>query len=312
MDKSGFMKKAGLLKRARHQIRTPLIRLLFGMFTRIPLAVSHKIGAFIGWCLWIFNGSMRAVSEHNVRQCLPEYSEDKQQRLVKKSLIETGKTMFEVPFLWAGDKTKFSHALKRVEGFEYVEQALSKGKGLILFTPHLGAWETAGLFFSQQFPMVTMYRPSHVEGVDDLIQAGRTRFGTRLVATDLKGIKQLYQALKAGEVLGMLPDQDPGRNGGEFAPFFGINANTMTLANRILNKSGAAAVFCFAKRLPQGKGYEIKIYPAPDAMASNDVYEGIAAMNVALERVIRECPEQYQWSYKRFKTRPIGEPKFYQ
>ena len=109
----------------------------------------------------------------------------------------------------------------------------------------------------------------------------------------------------------MLPDQDPGQNGGEFAPFFGIEANTMTQANKLLKKSGAIGIFCIAKRLEHARGYVINISRASEAIAGDDVQQSITVMNADLERVILECPEQYQWSYKRFKTRPNGQRNIY-
>lgn len=305
------MKKSQWLKHLRRRFRTPIIRCVFALFARLPLRFAHMIGHFVGWCLWISNGNMRRISEINIRACLPQMDYAKQRLLVKKSLIETGKAMAEVPVLWSGDSRKFNKAIKNVFGLEHVENALAHSKGLVFLTPHLGSWEVAGLYFSTHYPMVTMYRPSQVEGVDDLIKAGRTRFGAQLVATDVSGVRQLFQALKKGHVLGILPDQDPGKNGGEFVSFFGIPANTMTLTNRIINKSGAAVIFCYAQRLEKAEGYNIHIYPSPPEIASDDVAQALSTMNNELENVIKQCPEQYQWSYKRFKSRPAGEPKFY-
>lgn len=307
-----LVKKSQRLKRFRRRFRTPAVRALFSILAYLPLRVVHALGHFVGLCLWLSNGNMRQISEANVRACFPQMTADKRKSLVKKSLIETGKTMCEVPVLWKGSSMQFDKALKKVIGLEYVEAALEKGKGLVFLTPHLGSWEVAGLYFSSHYPMVTMYRPSQLDDVDDLIQAGRTRYGAQLVATDMSGVRQLFQALKKGHVLGILPDQDPGRNGGEFVPFFGISANTMTLTSRIINKSGAEVIFCYAERLEKGEGYNIHIYPSPPEIASDDVVAALSAMNVTLEKIIKECPEQYQWSYKRFKNRPAGEPKFYQ
>lgn len=305
------MNKSKMLKRLRHRFRLPVIRWTFNAFSNLPLKKSHRIGSFIGWLIWFYNGEMRRVSEQNIEACLPELTKPERERLVKKSLIETGKTMAEVPFLWQGQQSKLEEKIRRVYGVEIIEKAIASGKGIVAFAPHLGAWEVAGLYLSKHYPMVTMYKPSHIDGVDDLIQSGRTRFGTKLVATDIKGVKQLLRGLKNGDLVGMLPDQDPGKNGGEFAPFFGIEANSMTLANKILNKSGAVAIFCIAKRLEDGQGYEIQISLADEAISNKNILVALTAMNADLEKVIRTCPEQYQWSYKRFKTRPEGQKKFY-
>lgn len=305
------MAKSQMLKRLRHRLRLPVIRLAFKLFSNLSLAVSHRAGAVVGWLIWAFNGEMRKVSEQNINACFPQLNQKERDALVKKSLIETGKTMAEVPILWQGKEGAFDSKITRVNGKEIFDNAVAAGKGIVVFAPHLGSWEVSGLYLSKHFPMVTMYKPSHIEGVDDLIQNGRTRFGTRLVATDLTGVRQLLQGLKKGDLVGMLPDQDPGRNGGEFAPFFGIPANTMTLANKILTKSGAIGIFCIAKRLDAGEGYEIVITEANKTLSNEDIEQAITAMNADLEKIILTCPEQYQWSYKRFKTQPNGQ-KFYQ
>ncbi len=307
-----LMRKSGLLKRFRHRVRLPLVRFAFRWAAKLSLPQSHRLGVLLGWCLWRSKGEMRAVSARNIAACLPHLTLPEQAALVKSSLIETGKAMLEVPLLWNGPAARFDQAIVAVHGLQYVDDALTQGKGLVMITPHLGAWEVAGLFLSQRYSMATMYRPSQLDGVDDLIKAGRTRFGAALIAADLRGVRQLYQALKKGNCLGVLPDQDPGRNGGVFAPFFGIPANSMTLVSRILNKSDAPAIFTFAKRLAKGEGYEIFIYPAPVEVGGDNEAAAVACMNNMLEKIIRECPEQYQWSYQRFKTRPAGEAKFYQ
>ncbi len=127
---------------------------------------------------------------------------------------------------------------------------------------------------------------------------GRERGQTKLAPTDLGGVRQLLKALKRGEVIGVLPDQVPGNGEGEWAPFFGRPAYTMTLIGRLVESSGATVVMCRSERLPRGEGYAL--YFAPLAIdAAISIPEQI---NAALETVIRNCPEQYLWSYNRYKV----------
>ncbi|MDX1811768.1 MAG: lysophospholipid acyltransferase family protein [Gammaproteobacteria bacterium] len=305
------MFRANSVKQFRRNYREPVIRYAFAIFSRLPLRVVHAVGAVVGWVLWIANGEMRQVTLKNLELCFPNLSVRERRLLARKSLIETGKTMFEVPLLWKGTPAGFEARIKKVHGRQIIDEALASGNGVLVMTPHLGAWEVAGLYMSTLTEMVTMYKPSHIEGVDDLIQAGRTQFGATLAPTDVSGVRQIFQALKRGTMVGMLPDQDPGKNGGEFVPFFGIDANTMSMTNRILHKSGARAVFCFAKRLPRAQGYEIFIYRADEELNDSDAKLALTAMNKCLEEMIQSCPEQYQWSYRRFKTRPEGQQSFY-
>jgi KDO2-lipid IV(A) lauroyltransferase len=160
--------------------------------------------------------------------------------------------------------------------------------------------------------MVCMYRPPRQQSFDAIIRDSRQRTGTRVVPTDAQGIKALFQSLKQGEVVGILPDQDP-RDAGSavFAPFFGVQANTMTLISRLAAKTGAAVIFTFAERLPSGQGFRLHLMPAPPQIADPDPQRAAAALNAGVEACVRMAPAQYQWSYKRFRSRPAGERGLY-
>src|SRR5690606_22857156 len=122
------------------------------------------------------------------------------------------------------------------------------------------------------------------------------------------GVRTLLKLLKDGGMLGILPDQQPKRGDGEFAPFFNIPALTMTLLPRLAERTGATVLCAYVKRLPtHEQGFEVHIEPAPDTVADPDPLIATAALNLALEHCIRSAPEQYQWSYKRFTIRPEGQ-----
>jgi len=181
---------------------------------------------------------------------------------------------------------------------------------VIVLSPHLGAWELAGLYLSTQGPTTTLYKPQ--PELDWLIREVRARRGAELVPTDSRGIRKLMQALKRGEYVGILPDQEPRANRGSiFAPFFGVPAFTMLLINRLARKTGARVIFMFAERLPGRQGFRVHCLPAPEAIDSEDDLEGATALNAGIEACVRVCPEQYVWAYKRFRKRPDGFPKLY-
>jgi KDO2-lipid IV(A) lauroyltransferase len=109
----------------------------------------------------------------------------------------------------------------------------------------------------------------------------------------------------------MLPDQDPGQGGGVFAPFFGISANSMVLLGRLARKTGAAVFFGYCERLPGTRGYRFHFLPAPAGIDDPDPQVAAAAMNRGVEACVRALPDQYQWSYRRFRNRPPGEAGIY-
>ncbi|MBK8183125.1 MAG: hypothetical protein IPK63_09600 [Candidatus Competibacteraceae bacterium] len=129
-----------------------------------------------------------------------------------------------------------------------------------------------------------------------------------MVATDASGVRALLTSLRQGEVLGILPDQDPGKEGGVFAPFFGIAASTMTLVSRLALKTGVPVFLTWAERLPHGRGFMLHLRVLPDVTASTSMEESVTAINRGVEAAVRSLPTQYLWAYKRFKTRPPEEP----
>jgi KDO2-lipid IV(A) lauroyltransferase len=117
----------------------------------------------------------------------------------------------------------------------------------------------------------------------------------------------LHRALRSGEIAGILPDQDPGHGSGVFVPFFGILANTTTLIAKLVNRTRPAVLFIWAERLPAGAGFRMHIVePSSPQLYDDDVEIAVRAMNCELENLIRTAPQQYLWSYKRFRYRPPG------
>ena len=285
-------------------MRAHLIQAGLRLFAALPLPLNHALGAGLGWLLAVIPNDLRRTTRDNLRRCFPELGRRERRRLARRSLMETGKTITETGPLWCWPGDQALGLLREVRGREHIDAALQGGRGLILATPHLGAWELAGLWTTAHLPMTTLYRRPRVAELDDMVRHARERLGARYVATDAAGVRALYRALGENRVVGMLPDQAPRDSGGEFAPFFGVPAYTMTFLSRLARKTGAPVLFAFCERLPRGRGYVLHFLPAPAAIHNSSLAESVAAVNQAVEQCIRALPEQYQWSYKRFKTRP--------
>ena len=123
-----------------------------------------------------------------------------------------------------------------------------------------------------------------------------------MARADKTGILKIQRALKNNELIGMLPDQDPGKEGGIMSPFFNKEANTMTLLAKIANKNDLQVLMFWAKRLPKGRGYELNLEPVDLNLNGETLEERVLSMNRCVEDLIRRIPEQYMWSYKRFKS----------
>ena len=273
------------------------------LFAMLPLPIIHGIGAKFGWLAYLFASKHKRILNKNIALYHPV--QDKKS-LLNQNIAETGKAFFETFPIWLRNHTDVIGLVKKCSGWQHVETALAAGKGIIFLTPHLGCFEITSLYYGAQHPMAVLYRPPRQRWLLPLIESGRQRGNITLAPANSAGVKQLLQALKRGEAIGMLPDQAPFEGEGEWVPFFGKPAYTMTLASKLAQKTGAQVLMAFGERLPNGGGYHIHIAPiAAGGIATP------ALMNVEIERTIAQKPEQYLWSYDRYKARYQALPPDY-
>jgi KDO2-lipid IV(A) lauroyltransferase len=201
--------------------------------------------------------------------------------------------------------------VRRVHGEEHVERAMAAGRGVVLAVPHLACWEILGYHCSLRWPMTSLYRAPRMKELETFTRDARGRFGAHLVPAGLGATRALLRALRAGQIVAMLPDQDAGEGAGVFVPFFGIEVNTMTLVSGLAARTGAPVVLGHSVRLDRGRGFDLHFVPASPAVRDRDPLVAAAALNADIERLVRERPEQYLWSYKRFRFLPPGRPDPY-
>jgi KDO2-lipid IV(A) lauroyltransferase len=293
------------------EMRRILIKSLLVSCSWLPLVVSHALGFVIGWGLLLIPNRAVRNTKTNIGLCFPALSRSEQSRLVRQSLAETGKTLMETSALWMRPGEKALQLIRYVDGLDVAMRAREAGYGLILATPHLGAWEAAGLYCADTFGMTCLYRPLRMIELEELVHTARSRLGANYVPAVARGIRAVSIAMEQGGTVAMLPDQEPRSGSGHFAPFFGIPAYSMTLLVRLSKRTGAPIVFTYCERLPWGRGYHLHFREAPQGIHALDTDTAISAMNRTVEELIRECPAQYQWSYRRFGKRPEGERSFY-
>jgi KDO2-lipid IV(A) lauroyltransferase len=293
-------------------MRAFFLKLAFHLFTVLPLWMAHALGAVLGWLFLVIPNKRRRTAEINIELCFPELSGTARRRLLRRNMIELGKSVTEIGVLWTCDEKKMRRLVRRVSGKDDLEKAIHRGRGLLLAAPHLGAWEVVGLWASLHHPITSLYRAPPMSQMGRFMRAARQRFGARLVAADNTGIRALYKTLDRGEMVGILPDQVPAARGAAvFALFFGIRASTMVLLSRLATKTGAPVIFGYAERLPRGRGYHLHFLPAPADINRGDLESSAAVVNAMVEKCVRAAPEQYQWVYKRFRMRPAGQKAFY-
>ena len=292
-------------------MRLNLIKSILYLCGYLPLPIIHGIGVCIGWGLLLIPNRSRQTSEINIALCWPELSSREQRALLRNSLKETGKTIIETSALWLRSGKNTLRLIKRVDGNELVEQAIVKGSGIIFATPHLGAWEAAGLYGAAHYNITCLYRPLKIPELETLVQTARSRLGGHLVPATARGVRALFKALNQGQIVAMLPDQEPKAGTGISAPFFGMPAYSMVFLAKLAIRTETPIIFAWCERLSWGRGYHLHFRAMSGSVQSGDLHSTVAAINKTTEDCVREYPEQYQWSYRRFKTRPDGEPSFY-
>ncbi len=282
-------------------MRSSIVVWLFDLAAHLPLSTLHRLGALLGWMTYWLSGNYARRLRENLRYEMGNCPEENFRQVLSASIAEAGKGVAELPWLWCRSLEEIVPSVKMCHGWEHVEAARARGKGIIFLTPHLGCFEISATYAAESIPITVLYRPPKLAWLEAVMRSGREHGQIRLARTDVSGVRLLYKALKRGEAIGLLPDQVPGKGEGEWADFFGRPAYTMTLVGRLAESSGATVLMAYAERLPKGVGYIIHITPL-EFVANLPVTRQI---NAALEKVVRACPTQYLWSYNRYKI-PAG------
>jgi KDO2-lipid IV(A) lauroyltransferase len=268
----------------------------FRFFSHWPLWALHAIGQAVGWLAWLFSPTYRQRFSANVKTAGLQFSQ------VRGAIGQAGSMSTELPRLWMGK----SPAMVWTEGsLACVESAYAAGHGVLFLTPHLGCFEVTAqaltASFSDKFgPLTVLYRPSRKEGLGQVMEATRARPGLDTAPTTLAGVRQMIKALRAGRAVGLLPDQVPPEGMGQWTPFFGKPAYTMTLAARLALQTGAKLMVIWGERLPWGQGYRIHASEL-NTPEKADVDLLVLQINQAMERLILTRPDQYLWGYARYK-----------
>jgi Kdo2-lipid IVA lauroyltransferase/acyltransferase len=274
---------------------------------RRSLRHLHAAGFLLGWVAYLGSPSYRNRLKANA--ALAGISPAAR----RASVGEAGKMVMELPRLWLRPRSQPIGDPVRWVGAEHGEQALARGKGLIVLTPHLGSFEVAAQAYAERFghiqPMTALYRPARQAWLRELEATARARDALLTAPATLAGVRQLMRALKAGQTLGMLPDQVPPAGMGVWAPFYGQSAYTMTLAAKLAQQTGCTVLRIWAVRLPNSGGYEVGLeplaHPLPDKAGFGNeeawLLAAATAINLSMEAAIAKHPEQYLWGYHRYK-----------
>lgn len=272
----------------------------------LPLALNRAVGTFFGWLLWLFPNGNKNVTRINLALCFPDKSQSELRQLEKAALIESARGALEVAWVWRNPHQALS-LVRNIKGEQLLADAMATGRPVVVLAPHVGCWELMNYWLSSHYDMHILFMPSGLPGVDALIQRSRETFRTTAYPITPEGVAALNQNLTQGNIItGVLPDQVALRGRGIFVNFFGQPAYTSPHSCRLIQKHNAIAVTVAAKRLPGAKGYDLFIEPTSDVLFDENLEVALTALNHDVENAIMEMPEQYLWSYKRFRRVPDG------
>jgi KDO2-lipid IV(A) lauroyltransferase len=268
----------------------------------------------IGGIAYASVGRLRRTGLRNLQLAFPDMPASERIHILRQEYRNLGWLLAEFCKM-SGYSREFAGRFIRYEGLHNYLAARERGKGVLVLTGHLGAWELSSFYHSLAgYPMGMVIRRLDNPLVDRMVNRIRCGHGNRVLHKD-DFARGLLAAMRSGETVGILMDTNMTPPQGLFVPFFGIAACTASGLARVALKTGAAVVPGFLLWEEAERQYVLHFYPeialADTGDAEADTADNTARFTAALEDAIRQYPTQWLWMHRRWKTRPVGEPPIY-
>ncbi|HZZ40053.1 MAG TPA: lysophospholipid acyltransferase family protein [Acidobacteriaceae bacterium] len=280
----------------------------------LPRPLARRVGAGLGAVAWWIMPRLRRTGLRNLELAFPSMTPEERVRVLRALYRHLGWQLAEFCQM-AGYTRENTRALIRYEGLENYLAARNRGKGVLIVTGHLGAWELSSFWHSLMgYPMAMVIRRLDNPRVDRLVNRIRCLHGNRVLHKD-DFARGLLSAMREGETVGILMDTNMTPPQGIFVPFFGTEACTASGLARVALRTGAAVLPGFLVwEAAEGKyvlhfGDEIPLAQTGDD--ERDMVENTARFTAVIESFVRRYPDQWLWVHRRWKTRPAGESPVY-
>lgn len=280
----------------------------------LPRWLAIKGGKTVGALAYAVLPHLRRHAEANLRLAFPELSEAERQRIKRGTFRTLGRLLGEVSQFPKLNRQNIKSVVSYV-GLENYLKAKASGRGVILLTGHIGAWELSVFAHSiYGHPMSFLARRVDNPLVEQLAETNRTRFGNRSI--DKKNsVREVLKTLKSGGVVGILADLNASREEGVFCDFFGIPACTTAGVATLALRTGALVVPGYIVWDEASKIHRLHFEPPVETINTGnrdeDVQANTANYTKVIESIVRRYPDQWLWIHRRWRTRPVGEPEIY-
>jgi Kdo2-lipid IVA lauroyltransferase/acyltransferase len=280
----------------------------------LPRPLARGIAsATVRILLWMLP-RLRKIAMFNIRLAFPGWTDARREETLREMARYLAWQAVEFARFPKYNRGNIERAIE-IEGHENFLAAQRKGKGVLILTGHIGAWELSSFAHAVYgYPMHYLARPLDNARLDAFVNRFRSLSGNRPIYKN-ESARAVLKALHGGGIVGILADQNTLPEEGAFVEFFGKDACTTTGIARLALHTGAAVVPGYAYwDAPAGK-YKLRFDPAVEIAetgdAERDVVENTQRFAKIIENIIRKVPEQWVWVHARWKTRPKGEPPLY-
>ncbi len=279
-----------------------------------PRAFALKAGQAVGALAHIALPHLRRHAEINLRLAFPELNERERARIRRGAFRNLGRLLGEISQFPRLNPENIKSVVV-YEGLENYLNAVAEGRGVILLTGHIGAWELSVYAHSiYGYPMSFLARRVDNPLVERLAESYRSRYGNRSI--DKKNsVREVLKTLKSGGVVGILADLNASREEGVFVDFFGAEACATAGVATLALRTGAVVVPGYLiwdeKARIHRLHFEPPIVTINTGNQKEDVVANTARYAKVLESIIRRHPDQWLWIHRRWRTRPEGEAEIY-
>lgn len=276
---------------------------------KLPWPWQITAGKWLGRAARPLAPRTRRVVMRNIEACFPDLTHDQRRRLSRDHFAAVGAAFAEMGLGWYAPLDRLRRLI-RVQGREHLENARARNRGVILLPAHFTSLETCSSILQDLVPGIeAVYRPQPNAMIDAMISHGRRRMvAQQIVKND---IRAMVRTLRNGGAVAYLADLAGKGNHRAVVPFFAEPAMTTTTVSTLARLTGATVLTYFFRRLPGRSGYAVDIGPPLDGFPSDDPVADTRRLVKRLEDYIRLAPEQYMWTYRRFKGRPAPYPDLY-